>query len=324
MICSLITTALFAISPTIVADDGQRLEGIVVNGTHDEVLVTGAEVVLRAGSDAALEPVAKTVTDRDGRFVFDNLPVEPGLIYLPGANHDGIHYPGGRFRSPLATPATPVKLTVFDALAAPNPLVAERHEIDVQVKTAVLTITETLVVHNPSLTTYVGAAGGDSPHETLALAVAPGFERVTFASEFHGRRFKVVDQRLVTDIPWTPGKRQLEFTYNLPLQAVFERRLDLPSSLVRVCVRGEHTESVRCNLPRATATAADALVFESANAELGAGHKITLELNSVSAPWIVNARYGALAVLGGLIVVTIGFLKRRKPLTVSIDTNPKR
>jgi hypothetical protein len=42
--------------------------------------------------------VEQTVTDAQRRFAFDDLPIEPGLIYRPVANRGGVHYPGPRIQ----------------------------------------------------------------------------------------------------------------------------------------------------------------------------------------------------------------------------------
>ena len=268
--------------------------------------------------------MAKTVTDHEGRFVFGILPTDPEVIFLPGANHQGVHYPGQQIRLPAPNP---VKLVVFDAVASTNPLRADSREIDVQIQTGVLEITETLSVHNPSLTTYVGQAGSEGPAKTLSLSIPDGFERVTFHSEFFGRHFKLVDKRLVTDLPWTPGQKKLAFTYHLPAgesKQFLEWSADLPCSQVRLRVRGENADHFECNLAR-VATGDKTIVFESSEAALPAGHLITLQLGNLPTPWIVYLRWSALAILVGLIVATAGFQIARRKLAKPVpqdDSNP--
>jgi hypothetical protein len=46
-----------------------------------------------------------TQSDDEGRFAFAGLPLDEDLIYLPGANLDGIHYPGPRLRLNRRQPA---------------------------------------------------------------------------------------------------------------------------------------------------------------------------------------------------------------------------
>ena len=195
--------------------------------------------------------MAKTKTDLYGKFAFAHVPLEPTIVYLPGADRDGVHYPGQRVRLDPRNPIGHVTLVVFDAVKAPSPLLATRHDIDVHVEQHVMEITETLVVTNRSRATYVGQPVGDMPPVTLRLSIPENFDRVTFGSEFHGRRFLIVDHRVVTDIPWPPGDGELKFTYRVPLEGsagLFRRPLDLPSSNVRIRVRAKDAQQVSCNL----------------------------------------------------------------------------
>lgn len=291
-----------------------HLEGIVENGTLGGAPVAGAEVLMRAGHDGALLPIAKTVTDAEGRFRFYNLPAEPGVIYLPGANRHGVHYPGPRVRLDAAEPPAPIRLTVFDAAASPSSLIAERHTIDVRLEGSVLEVTESLLLSNPTLTTYVGESD-KKPLTTLSLSIPKGFERVTFATEFFGRRFFAVENRLVTDIPWLPGKYELKFTYHLPTVGnplTIERALDLPTSIVRVRANAGEIGRVTCNLPRVAATEDWPLGFQSSDGAIPAGHAIKVVFGDVPAQWSTHAQWMALAVLVALIAGTATVRKLRK------------
>lgn len=307
--------ALLGTDSVLAQTASPRIEGIVVNGSQEGKRVAGAEVVLRAGPGGALQPVAQTVTDAEGRFVFDNLPAEPELIFVPGANHQDIHYPGPRIRLAAGALIPVAKLEVFDAVASPSPLVVDLHEIDVRIQTGVLEVTETLSIRNPSLTTYVGQAGSASSLTTLSVAIPDGFERVTFHDEFNGRRFKLVDKRLVTDIPWTPGKREVKFTYRLPVEEgkrLLDWSVDVPCSLVRLRVHGENANHFESNLGQRTAPDSSTIVFESSPSVIPAGHKLTLQLVGLPTPWIVYLRWLALGILAAMILVTAAFRIRRR------------
>ena len=57
------------------------------------------------------------------------LPIDGQQVYLPGANRDGVHYPGPSVRLSSLRRRAEVTLAVYDALAFPNPLVVRRHTI---------------------------------------------------------------------------------------------------------------------------------------------------------------------------------------------------
>jgi hypothetical protein len=284
----------------------QAVSGIVVNGTQQNRPLGRAAVVLRAGDADALFPVAETTTDEQGRFTFADVPIDAEVVFQAGANHENIHYPGPRFRLDGRSPR-PLEITVFDAVAAPSPLRAKSHEIDLVAKPELLEVTETIVVVNPSRTTFVGAAGAGFA-TTLSLAIPEAFERVTFHREFFGRRFHVVGSRLVTDVPWTPGERTLKFTYYVPMtesRYVFGRPLDLSTAAVRVRVRGTNANGVSCNLPACAPAVSELVEFESADPTMAAGRRIEVRLGHLPAPWFVYGRWAAVAALCLLVAGTI-------------------
>ncbi len=313
MLLSLFLLALVGVDPGPGPGTDRRIEGVAVNGSQNGKPVAGAEVILRAGLEGSLKPVARTVTDRDGHFVFEILPAPAEVIFLPGADHQGILYPGPRLRLPAPNP---VKLVVFDVIAAPSPLLAEVHEIDVQIQTGVLKITERLVVNNPGLTTYVGQTVSKKSPTTLALSIPDGFERVTFRGEFFGRNFKLVNKRLETDIPWTPGKREVSFTYQLPVEdskRALAWSANLPCALVRLRVHGDNADQFACNLSRVPTQDKTSIVFESSQPITPASQVIELQLGSLPTPWIHYLRWAALAVLACLILATAGWRMMRRP-----------
>jgi hypothetical protein len=291
------------------------IQGVVVNGTHGNQPLHDVEVVLRAGADGELVAVAETKTDRYGKFVFEQVPLEPTLVYLPGANRDGVHYPGQRVRLDPSDRIAEVTIVAFDAVRAPCPLVAKRHDIDVTVDEQVLKITESLLISNPTRATYVGQSMGNGPPVTFWLSIPKNFDRVTFDKEFFGRRFFVVDHRPVTEMPWLPGEQELRFTYRVPLvesAGQFRRTVDGPSSDVRVRVYGADQRLVSCNLPRSDATDGQ-LVFAAVGKQLARDFTIELKIASLPFPWMQYARWGsvvALAVLAGA-TVAIPHLRRR-------------
>lgn len=297
------------------------VQGVVVDGTKEGEPLEGVDVILRAGTDGELVPVAETKTDRYGKFVFEQVPPDPMIVYMPGANREGVHYPGQRVRLDENNRVAHVTIVSFTAITTENPLVAEQHEFDIAVDGQTLTITETLLLSNPTRATYVGRTMGNGPPVTFWLSIPKNFDRVTFDKEFFGRRFLVVDHRPVTDIPWLPGKQQLRFTYHIPLaesEGRFRRPLDVPSSDVRVRVRGASLGEVSCNLPHVH-SADHKVAFASGNGSLPEFFTLELEIGALPFPWMQYARWLALIALVALIATTfvIHLLRSRQSVSVS-------
>ena len=306
------------------ADEG-TISGLLVNASRQQAPVAGADVVLRVDHDGELVPVAESKTDDQGRFLFKALPIGPDYLYLPGGNRDGVHYPGPRVRLSPQQPHQRVTIPVYDSVAEPNPLLALQHNIVVRPETGALKITESLLISNPTLTTYT--SGKTNPHMsvTLRLSIPPDFERVTFHKEFFGRRFQLINGMLVTSVPWPPGQKWLEFTYFLPVARghyVWQRTLDLPCSDVTVRVVAEKPNQVSCNLPPSPTKANGTVLFESKGTDLPAGHQIRLELGRVPVFFISVARWVALAALGGLLALAILIAVMRRAASQKPDTGP--
>ena len=237
-----------------------------------------------------------------------SLPTDGAYVYLPGANRDGIHYPGPSVRLSSLRRRAEVTLAVHDAVAFPNPLVVRRHTITLCPEPGVLRVTESMLIDNPSAACYVGqAAGEDVEPVTLQLAIPADFEQVTFASEFFGRRFSLIDGKLVTGVPWPPGQRELTFSYvlaNAKRRYVWQRPLDLPSTNVQVAVRADPPEQVTCSLRRALPDKEGSTRFESDKETLSAGYLLRVELSHLPLSTMAYAPWTAVVILGCLIVVS--------------------
>lgn len=308
------------VSAEPLAESTGTIQGVVVNGTRGNQPLADAEVILRAAADGELVPVAETKTDRYGKFLFEQVPLEPTLVYLPGANRDGVHYPGQRVRLDPSDRAAQVTIVAFDAISTPCPLIAKRHEIDVTIDERVLKITELILISNPSRATYVGQSMGNGPPVTFWLSIPKSFDRVTFDEEFFGRRFFIVDHRPITEMPWLPGDRQLRFTYRVPLVesgGQLRRTLDIPSSDVRVRVHGADKRPVSCNLPRSSKALQGTLAFAAAGKQLAREFTIELQVDSLPFPWMQYARWAAVIAFAVLAGATVAIPNVRRRLSYS-------
>jgi hypothetical protein len=283
------------------------IEGTVVRA-KDHTPVSGAEVVLRRKVGNQLVPIAEITADAQGRFRFENLPADAADVYVPGANRDNIHYPGPGVKLTSLRRRAEVTLAVHDAVAFPNPLVVRRHSITLCPQPGVLRVTESLLIDNPSLACYVGQAPSEHREPvTLRLAIPANFAQVTFASEFFGRRFSLIDGKLVTGVPWPPGQRELTFSYlltDVQQRYVWKRPLDLPSTKVRVSIRGDQAGQFTSNLNRSSQEQNGEVAFESGEHALSGGYLLRVELGHLPMSAMAYAPWWALTMLAGLIFLT--------------------
>jgi hypothetical protein len=259
--------ALIACAAGASPHDGLSIRGIVVNASLGDAPVPDTPVVLRAEHQGTMMIVAESRTDNFGEFQFTGLPATDKFVFLPGANYRDIHYPGTRIRPSDCGQADHQTIRVYEPIEEPNPLRAAQHQISIRAEAGVLVVTETLIIANRTLRTYVGKAQADQTHApTLGLSIPAEFAKVTFDKEFFGRQFKVVTGRLETQIPWTPGDRELRFTYRLPFESryfEFRRRLDLRTDQLRIEVARSEVGDVSSALPVVVDPNSGAAVFEA-------------------------------------------------------------
>jgi hypothetical protein len=291
--------------------------GIVVNASRGKTPSPETEVVLRVRLGDEFVPFQQTKADARGRFRFDHLPAGKDYRYLSGANRDGVHYPGPPFELTPQQPWVSIDLKVWDAVTDPNPLVIRRQEIVLRPGPGVLYVTESILVENPTSACYVGRASHEGWEPvTLRLAIPRDFAQTTFHKEFFGRRFAISKEGLVTGIPWPPGPRELSFTYVLPntnKHYRWERPLDLPCRGLRVRVENAKAGEVACNLSAGPAETTGALIFDSAGETLPAGHTISVELGHLPVPFMVYARWLALATVAVLAAgASLLVIRRRR------------
>lgn len=289
-----------AAAPALPVEGPGVLVGVVVNGSDENSPVPRAEVVLRIYRAGQFIPWTKTLCDEKGRFRLERLPVVNECLYLPGANRHGVHYPGPRVQLTAAQPRAAVRLTVYDALESPSPLVLRLHEVTLRADAHALRVTEYLRIDNPTRRCYVGQpAGNDQPPVTLKLAIPMEFERATFDKEFFGRRFSIGEGGLVTSVPWPPGVHEVRFTYTLARprrRSTWQRSVDLPCDEFRLLVDTEPGDRVVCNLPSAPAQPRAGKAFYSPAAlKPGQQVEVTIYTQTVS-PQLV-ARWAAVALL---------------------------
>jgi hypothetical protein len=318
---------LLAASPAAVV--AGTIQGTVVNTSTGKAVPCQVAVALQVQVRNELVPFRDVISDKQGRFRFERLPVGDGVIYRAGATRHGIFYPGPRIRLTGLQPLARTELSVCDAAAGPDPLLLKKMDVLIRPETGLLRVTESLLLENPSHTCYVGkAAHNGADPVTLVLSIPRDFERTTFDQEFFGRRFAIFNGKLITSVPWPPGEREVRYTYvlrNTQQVMRWKRPLDLPCANVTVRVEGKSPHEIRCEMLRRTATGEESAVFESAGQELPAGQVLQVELGRLPLPWMTYGKWAAVGILLALIAAA-GWLhfrgRRRQSPARALPKNP--
>lgn len=301
------------------------VSGIVVDGSNNDRPLANSEVVLCIEDRGRRIPVAETHSNEFGEFRFAELPTDQSLQFIPGVNRDGVHYPGPRIEFATDSTSATVRIKCYGAVTDPSPLVIVRHQIDIQTEYGGLRVAERLVISNPSLRTFVGESHNDMPPVTLRLSVPDDFEKVTFEKEFFGRQFQIIDGKLLTSIPWTPGERELSFTYLIPIERrtrALSRRIDLMTQSLAVRVHNDSGE-VTCNLPGVANSPSGEWAFESRKA-LAAGQSIDVQLGELSIPFMAWAKWTAVGAMLLMIAAAVGRLRSEATIALRTAVAAKR
>jgi len=320
--------ALILLCATVpVSAFGGTIEGTVVNTSSGAPVPCQVAVLLQVQLKNGFVPCRDLVSDTQGRFRFERLPLGDGLVYQACATRHGILYPGARIRLTHLQPIAHTELSVCDAVASPSPLVLKQMDVVIRPETGLLKVTESLLLDNPSHTCYVGKAAHEGADPvTLELSIPPDFQRTTFDLEFFGRRFMAVNGKVVTNIPWPPGERELRYTYvlrNTEKTVQWKRPLDLPCSQVTIRVEGMSPHEVGCELPSRTTAGEKTVVFESAGEELPAGRVLQVELGRLPLPWMTYGKWAAVALMLVLIAAAGWFQLRRRRRQPFVEESPK-
>jgi hypothetical protein len=266
------------------------------------------EVELCAEIDGELTPVARTLTDENGKFAFRGVPLDRTLNFVAGANVDGVRYASEKFTLGPGRPSVRVRLGVRHSIADASPLVIRRHEIVIEPELGALHVTEAMLIDNPTAKTYVGRTTAGAPMPiTFVLGIPTDFERLTFEEEFYGRNFTQIGGKVVASIPWEPGQRWVRFTYSARNEQTFrrwERRIDAPCERLTIRVVGEGAKAVDCSLPLVAATTKERrqFSFSSSSDTLAEDDVVWVTFGDMPVSWMAYARYGAVVVLIAAVV----------------------
>jgi hypothetical protein len=311
----LLSTLCVALSAFVAR--GGTIQGTVANMTTGEPVPCQTEVVLQMQINGQFIPFRDVTSDAEGRYLFKKLPEGKDYLYLVGANRHGIFYPGPRIRLVDPKPNAYAEISVYDAIAKPSPLVLKKMDVTIRPELGMLKVTESLLIDNPTRTSYVGeAATAGAEPITLALSIPPDFQRMTFDKEFFGRRFAVWENRVVTSIPWTPGEREVRYTYvlrNTEKATAWRRPMDLPCSDVTIRIEGESPDEVRCGLLTRSQADGNAVVYTSAGQTVPAEGVLRVELGRMPLPWMTYSKWAAVLILLAIIGATswLQFGRRR-------------
>lgn len=188
--------------------------------------VAGVQVVLhRVGTDGA-GPLDSVRTGRDGGYTFHYRQSGAAeAMYIVSAEHDGVAY----FATPLQEPVVmgdEAEIVVFDTTSTPLPITVQaRHVVVSTALEGERQVLEIYELSNDSLLTVVPGASERAVWTAIVPASAHDFA-VPADLGIAQSALQLVDGRVMLFAPFTPGLRQLAFSYRIPVDS-FPLRLPM-------------------------------------------------------------------------------------------------
>ena len=192
------------------------IKGRVVNGTSGVAAPTDLEVTLHIISRSGEVDIATALTDRDGRFQFQNVVVDNDFTYAVTTSYQDILY-SSRLDSLALT--EPVELTVYETTSS---LEALHIDADVLLISGTdednrsLAAFEVVRLVNEGDRTFVPDLTQPGSMSFLRFSLPDGATNPDVASDLPGGQIIIVGTGFALTAPVTPGSHQVTYTYSLP------------------------------------------------------------------------------------------------------------
>jgi len=187
------------------------VEGVVINRTSGKPQA-GVEVVMTTMGAGGMQTAGRATTDGEGRFRIESSTESAHLLQ---AQWQGVTY-----NKSLQQGAAKVEIEVYDALPRVSAVEIGQHMILVENDGESITVNETLLFQNDSLTTWNDPKGGAvrvwvppaAGSEVRARVVAPGGLPVDRQPRPAGPA-----NVWTLDAPVKPGETRFDFSYKVPV-----------------------------------------------------------------------------------------------------------
>ncbi len=215
----------------VLAQDSGRITVVVTNRSAGKALAGHEVNVLRHTDEGGqTQQVATGKTDRQGRYVFRDLPLD-GAHYVVATLYQNVQYTTDHLVLEPEQATFDTSMDVYDSGSSDELIGVGALHLIIEVNPDVLNITEIVILRNNGGSTFV-AEGHDSaialtlPNAAFGLQpVTPGIENTD-----HGLRFTN---------PVPPGETQVFYTYSVDRGAiddVLARRMEYDTARAQVFI----------------------------------------------------------------------------------------
>jgi mono/diheme cytochrome c family protein len=196
------------------------ITGTIVFGADSGVQTIDDSVVL-LDAYMGFEPVARftTTLSADNTFIFENLTVDPNLVYLASVVADGLSYSSAMLSLTPERSATSATITIYGATDSPENIRINRAHWIIDSQPGALVLAQIYLIGNQGDRTFIGRMvdGVDTP-VTVGIDIPPDAQEITFQNGALGNRFRRVGNIIYDTMPVLPGDstQQIIVQYAIP------------------------------------------------------------------------------------------------------------
>ena len=205
------------------------IDGRLVNGTQGYTATAGTEVLLLVTNDVGPIDQKTVVVDALGRFLFQGVPQDDGLIYTLTVTYSDVTY---RVSLDSTSLSEPVELVVYEttndisalSLASNTMIIGWADSGD-----RILGVLERVQIHLDADRAFVPDLGQGTGMDLLRFSLPIGYTDLEVMAELAPGQLVPVDNGFVVDTPVPPGTHELLFTYLIPYEGdAFSLRRSFP------------------------------------------------------------------------------------------------
>ncbi len=259
----------------------------------------------------------RTTTDRDGRFSFEDVTVDPGSPWVAEAKFDGVRFPSDVLRAPRGK-GEPVRLVVAPTTKEPKDIEIEVESLAVVGDRTGGQAVHALTVVNNGERAYAGG---------LRLPLLRGATAIQEGTGLDRRYLALSDDAMTSTAPILPGRHDLTYTYIVQMardgiavdhatQIATDRYELLVGDGLRLRTESSLDDDGEVTLgPRGEQRTYHRYVARN----LKDGDRIAARVTAGSSPGVVRIVGLALAALLALVVIAGPLVRRRRSREPSPD-----
>jgi len=195
------------------------ISGGLINGTTGEQ-VPGVEVILQKYEGDQERGKQKTLSDAQGRFLFQDLDRGKGNTYTLQVMYKDVEYYSPRITFDGEKQEIPFEMTVYDATDSDQKISVIMHHVVVEPKEGALWVRELMIVENHDNRVYVGAHGiGSDKRETLRISLPPQAQELQLLRGLMSCCIVEMQDGFADTMDIKPGRKEIQFAYKVDYRA---------------------------------------------------------------------------------------------------------